>query len=136
MSYSSSLPQEIRQLCRHGKLTTPTPGIALGFVQTNLVILPYSLAFEFLLFCQRNPKACPVFDVTDVGDSEPLLIAPGADIKTDLPKYKIFHHGEFVEEVTDITKVWRDDLIGFLIGCSFSFENAMLDCGLPVRHIE
>ncbi|MDT9191026.1 MAG: putative hydro-lyase [Limnospira sp. PMC 894.15] len=133
---SYSLPHEIRQLCKDGSFTSPTPGLALGFVQANLVVLPYSLAFEFLLFCQRNPKPCPVLDVTDVGSPEPKIISPGADIRTDLPRYRVFRYGELVEETTDITPFWRNDLVAFLIGCSFSFENAMLNIGLPVRHIE
>ena len=136
MSDKAFLPQEIRQLCREEKLTTPTPGLALGFVQANLVILPYSLAFEFLLFCQRNPKPCPILDVTDLGNPEPKYIAPGADLRTDLPNYKVYSHGELIAEVTEIKKYWRDDLVGFLIGCSFSFENAILNSGLPLRHIE
>lgn len=130
------LPQEIRQLCRQKKLTTPTPGLALGYVQANLVILPHSLAFEFLLFCQRNPKPCPILDVTDVGSPEPKYIAPGADLRTDLPLYKVYRHGELIDEATDVEKYYRDDLVGFLVGCSFSFENAMLNSGLPLRHIE
>ena len=129
-------PQEIRQLCRQNQLTTPTPGLALGFVQANLVILPYFLAFEFLLFCQRNPKPCPILDVTDVGSPEPKYIAPDADIRTDLPRYKVYRHGELIDEVTEVSKYYRNDLVGFLVGCSFSFENAMLNAGLPLRHIE
>ncbi|HEY9874961.1 MAG TPA: putative hydro-lyase [Candidatus Obscuribacterales bacterium] len=125
-----------RQLCRTGELNGPTPGLAPGYVQANLVVLPYPLAFYFLLFCQRNPKPCPVLDVTDVGNPEPKIIAPGADIRTDLPRYRIFRHGELVEETTDITAFWTDDLVAFLIGCSFTFENAMINAGLPVRHIE
>ncbi|MBW4649768.1 MAG: putative hydro-lyase [Kastovskya adunca ATA6-11-RM4] len=117
-------------------LDTPTPGMALGFVQANLVVLPYSLAFEFLLFCQRNPKPCLILDVTEVGDYEPKIIAPGADIRTDLPRYRVFRHGELVEEITDISSFWRSDLVAFLVGCSFYFENAMLNSGLPVRHVE
>lgn len=130
-----TLPSDIRRLCRDGALDSPTPGLALGYVQANLVVLPYDLAFEFLLFCQRNPKPCPILDVTEVGDFEPKLIAPGADIRTDLPRYRIFRRGELVEEVTDIKSYWRSDLVAFLIGCSFSFENAMLNSELPVRHI-
>jgi uncharacterized protein YcsI (UPF0317 family) len=135
LNFDSS-PVKIRQLCREGKLETQTSGLALGFVQANLVVLPYSLAFEFLLFCQRNPKSCPILDVTEVGNPEPKIIAPGADIRTDLPLYRIFRHGELVEETTDIKAFWRTDLVAFLIGCSFSFENAMLNSKLPVRHIE
>lgn len=132
----TATPAKIRQLCREAKLTTPTPGLAPGFVQANLVILPDVLAFDFLLFCHRNSKACPILDVTEIGDPEPKIIAPGADLRTDLPRYKIFRQGQFVEDTTDIRAVWRQDLVAFLIGCSFSFENAMLTAGLPVRHIE
>lgn len=132
----STLPAKIRQHCRAGQLNAPTPGLAPGYVQANLVVLPCDLAFEFLLFCQRNPKSCPVLDVTNVGDPEPKRIASGADIRTDLPRYRIFCQGQFIEETTDITAFWRDDLVAFLIGCSFSFETAMLNAGLPVRHLE
>lgn len=128
-------PAEVRQRCRNGLLDTPTTGLALGYVQANLVILPTAWAFEFLLFCQRNPKACPVLDVTDAGDPEPKLLAPGADLRTDLPRYRVLQNGIWTE-ATEIRSLWRDDLVGFLIGCSFSFENAMLKAGLPVRHIE
>ncbi len=127
---------EIRQLCRESKFTAPTPGLAPGFVQANLVILPDDWAFEFLLFCQRNPKACPILDVTEIGSPEPKLIAPGSDLRTDLPRYKIFRQGQFWEETTDIRAFWHQNLVAFLIGCSFSFENAMIAAGLPVRHIE
>jgi uncharacterized protein YcsI (UPF0317 family) len=126
---------EVRQRCRDGVLKAPTPGLAPGYAQANLVVLPHDLAFEFLLFCQRNPKPCPILDVTEVGTFEPKLIAPGADIRTDLPRYRVFRRGELVEEVTDIKSYWRSDLVAFLIGCSFSFENAMLNAELPVRHI-
>lgn len=136
MSHQTLQAQEIRQLCRESKLTTPTTRLALGYVQANLVILPYSLAFEFLLFCQRNPKPCPILDVTDVGSTEPKYIAPGADIRTDLPCYKVYRHGELIDEVTDVREYYRQDLVGFLVGCSFSFENAMLNSGLPLRHLE
>jgi uncharacterized protein YcsI (UPF0317 family) len=129
-------PTEIRKRCRSGQFTTPTPGLAPGYVQANLVVLPASLAFEFLVFCQRNPKPCPVLDVTEVGDPEPRLLPIGADIRTDLPRYRIFEQGQMVAETTDIRQFWRDDLVAFLIGCSFSFENAMLNAGLPVRHIQ
>lgn len=129
-------PAEIRQLCRDGKFTGVTAGLAPGYVQANLVVLPKSLAFDFLLFCQRNPKPCPVLDVTDEGNPEPRSIAPGADICTDLPLYRIYRKGKLVEETADIRSFWREDSVGFLIGCSFTFERAMLVAGLPVRHIE
>lgn len=128
--------KEIRQLCRQGKFQSPTPGFASGYVQANLVVLPKSVAFDFLLFCHRNPKPCPLLDVTEVGDAEPRMVAPGSDLRTDLPRYRVFRHGELIEEVTDIKQLWRDDFVAFLIGCSFSFETALLSAGVPVRHIE
>ncbi len=127
---------EVRAACRAGTLTSPTPGLAMGSVQANLVILPRDWAFDFLLFCQRNPRPCPILDVTDAGDPEPRAVAPGADLRTDLPAYRIWKDGELVAEPTDIRNHWRDDLVAFLIGCSFTFENALLEAGIPVRHIE
>lgn len=135
MLTNTMTPAEVRQRCRDGLLNTPTTGLALGYVQTNLVILPAAWAFEFLVFCQRNPKACPVLDVTEVGNPEPKQLAPGADLRTDLPRYRILQNGRWTE-ATEIRSLWRDDLVSFLIGCSFSFENAMLNAGLPVRHLE
>jgi len=133
---SFSSPVAVRNLARSGEWVEPTPGLAPGYVQANLVVLPQALAFDFLLFCQRNPKPCPILDVTDVGEAEPRKVAPGADLRTDVPRYRVFQHGELVEETVDIRSVWRDDLVAFLIGCSFTFEAAMLRAGLPVRHIE
>ncbi len=127
---------EVRRLARRSELQTPTPGLALGFVQANLVLVPRELAFDFLLFCQRNPKPCPVLDVTEPGDPEPRLVAPGADLRTDLPRYRIYQHGELTDEPTDLQRYWRDDMVGFLLGCSFTFENALLQAGVPVRHVE
>jgi uncharacterized protein YcsI (UPF0317 family) len=127
---------EVRQAAREGALTGPTPGLARGYVQANLVVVPRELAFDFLLFCQRNPKPCPVLDVTESGSPEPALIAPGADICTDLPRYCVYRDGECVDQPTDLRKWWRHDLVAFLLGCSFTFENALLKAGLPVRHVE
>ncbi|NCJ06130.1 putative hydro-lyase [Synechococcales cyanobacterium C] len=132
----NTLPSEIRQACRDGTLDTPTPGLAPGYVQANLVVLPQSYAYDFLLFCQLNPKPCPLLDVTDRGNPEPKRIAPNADIRTDLPRYQVFRKGEWVEETKNISAHWQGDLVAFLIGCSFSFEAAMLNAGLTVRHIE
>src|SRR5689334_18775948 len=126
----------VRQACRTGALTGPTPGLALGFVQANLVILPREHAFDFLLFCQRNPKPCPLLDVTEPGDPEPRGVAPGADLRTDLPAYRVWRNGELVNEPTDVRPLWRDDFVAFVIGCSFTFESALLEARLPVRHIE
>ena len=127
---------EVRRAARQGELTGPTPGLARGYVQANLVVVPKDIAFDFLLFCQRNPKPCPVLDVTDPGNPEPALIAPGADLRTDLPRYCVYQHGQLVDEPTDLHAWWRDDLVAFLLGCSFTFENALLNTGIPVRHIE
>jgi uncharacterized protein YcsI (UPF0317 family) len=129
-------PRDVRRQIREGKWRKPTAGLAPGYVQTNLVILPHDLAFDFLLFAQRNPKPCPVLEVTDVGSSEPKITAPGADLRTDTPKYCIYRHGKLADEVADLTSVWRDDLVSFLLGCSFTFESALLQAGVPVRHIE
>jgi uncharacterized protein YcsI (UPF0317 family) len=127
---------EVRRRAARGELTGPTAGMALGYVQANLVIVPRELAFDFLLFCQRNPKPCPLLDVTEVGSAEPRLVAPGADLRTDLPGYRVYQNGALVDEPCDLHAWWRDDLVGFLIGCSFTFENALLQAGLPVRHLE
>ncbi len=127
---------EVRQRARRGELAGPTPGLAPGYVQANLVVVPRELAFDFLLFCQRNPKPCPLLDVTEVGSAEPRLVAPAADLRTDLPRYCVYRHGERIDEPTDLNAWWRDDLVAFLLGCSFTFKNALLQAGLPVRHLE
>src|SRR5438445_6874953 len=124
---------EVRTAIRDGQWRKPTTGIALGYVQANLVAVPRDLAFDFLLFCQRNPKPCPLLDVTEPGNPEPKAIAAGADLRTDLPRYRVYRHGQLVDEPTDLHGCWREDLVAFLIGCSFTFENALLQAGLPVR---
>jgi uncharacterized protein YcsI (UPF0317 family) len=128
--------QAVRSAVREGTITGPTAGMALGYAQANVVIVPRDLAFDFLLFCQRNPKPCPLLDVTEPGSAEPCAVAPGADLRHDVPRYRVWRRGELAEEPTDIEHLWRDDLVGFLLGCSFTFEAAMLRAGLPVRHIE
>jgi uncharacterized protein YcsI (UPF0317 family) len=127
---------ELRRRARSGQWSGPTPGLALGHVQANLVIVPRELAFDFLLFCHRNPKPCPLLDVTETGSPEPKLVAPGADLRTDIPRYRVYKNGELIEEPHDLGRWWRDDLVGFLLGCSFTFESALLQAGVPVRHIE
>ncbi len=133
---AEALPGEIRRLIRRGKWTRPTAGLAPGYTQTNVVILPREYAFEFLLFCQLNPKPCPVLAVTEEGCPHPDQVAREADLRTDLPKYRIYRHGNLATEVTEITDVWRDDLVTFLLGCSYTFEAALLAAGIPVRHLE
>src|SRR5436190_2896587 len=127
---------DIRRDARSGELTGPTPGLALGYVQANVVVVPRDWAYDFLLFCQRNPKPCPLLDVTEAGDPTPKGIAADADVRTDVSQYRVFRNGELVDEPTDVTGYWRPDLVAFLIGCSFTFENALLSAGVPVRHIE
>ena len=128
-------PQQLRRLIRDRKWTTPTSGAASGYLQANLVMLPTEEAFNFLLFCVRNPKPCPILDVLEPGQVEPI-IAPGADLRRDLPRYKIFEKGEFNSEVEDVSDYFNDNMVSFLLGCSFSFENAMLAAGLPIRNME
>lgn len=134
--YTQLRPFELRELFRMNELVRPTAGLAQGFTQANVVILKKSLAFDFLLFCNRNPKPCPVLDVTEVGSPVPRMVAPTADLRTDLPKYRIYKQGQLVEEVQNITSYWEEDMVGFLLGCSFTFEQALLHNGIPIRHIE
>lgn len=127
---------QARAAIREGTYASHTSGIARDHVQGNVVVLPQSLAGDFLRYCQRNPKPCPLLAVSEAGD--PMLPKLGADIdiRTDVPRYRVWRHGELVDEPTDIRALWRDDLVTFVIGCSFSFEQALLDAGLSMRHID
>jgi len=136
MAIDSRHPREIRAEIRSGKLAGVTAGLARGFVQANLAALPREQAYDFLLFCQRNPRPCPLLEVTEPGSPEPHGVAPGADLRTDLPRYRIYTDGQLADEVTDATPYWRGDLVAFLIGCSFTFEWALLDAGIPLWHME
>jgi uncharacterized protein YcsI (UPF0317 family) len=118
---------------REGRHRTTTRGLALGYVQCNLVILPQALAGEFLLYCQRNSRACPVLEVTDPGSFEPKQLAPGADLRTDVPKYAIYRHGVRQDDRTDIADLWRDDFVTFLIGSGISFDQALQRAGVPTH---
>ena len=131
-------PADARAAIRRGEITGPTTGFCAGYAQGNLVVLPKDLAWDFLLFCQRNPKACPLLEVADAGQRSFARFAPGSDIATDLPRYRVYRDGELVAEPTDVTEYFdaRDDLVSFLIGCSFSFESALLEADIPVRQIE
>jgi uncharacterized protein YcsI (UPF0317 family) len=127
-------PDELRQKIRAGEHIGNTSGSAPGFVQCNIVILPSDAAAAFLRFCQLNPKPCPLIAMGEPGD--PTLPALGEiDIRTDVPSYRVFRNGELAEEVTDIASLWRDDLVTFALGCSFSFEEALLADGLEIRNI-
>jgi uncharacterized protein YcsI (UPF0317 family) len=135
ISMNLVLPKDLRMLCRAGEFSGPTSGVAQGYVQTNMMIVPREYAFDFLLFCQRNPKPCPLVEVLEPGQVTPRC-APGSDIRTDLPGYRIYEDGQLVQEVADVLPYWRDDLVTFLIGCSFSFERALIDGGIPLRHVD
>ena len=130
------IPAAVRNLVRTGQWRGVTSGVAPGYVQANLAILPRELAFDFLLFCQRNPRPCPLLEVIEAGEVEPALTAAGSDIRTDIPGYRIYENGQFTAEVTSLVDHWRDDLVSFLLGCSFSFESAMTAVGIPLRHQE
>lgn len=131
---ATSTPAQARRRYREG-LTAPTSGWATGFTQANLVVLPKDWAFDMLLFGQRNPRPVPLLDVTEPGATDTVL-APDADLRTDLPLYRVWRDGVLVDEPTDVTDLWRDDLVTFLIGCSFSFEAALMNAGVPLRNID
>jgi uncharacterized protein YcsI (UPF0317 family) len=134
-AWDPSDPRAARRAIRAGQHTKHTAGIAPGYVQGNLCILPKDWADEFLLFCHRNPKPCPLLAVSDPGDPRLPSLAEDLDIRTDVPGYRVFRDGAFVEERTDIGDLWRNDLITFVLGCSFSFEEALLEAGVPLKHI-
>jgi uncharacterized protein YcsI (UPF0317 family) len=129
-------PAEARAMMRAGRWTGVTAGLAPGFAQANLVVLPRSLAYDFWLFCVRNPKPCPLLDVTDAGLPVPRLAAPDADLRTDLPRYRVYRDGELVDEPLSIERYWTGDLVAFLLGCSFTFEHGLIAAGIPLRHVE
>ena len=136
MDYTKLSPSAMRELIRRGEWTGQTSGLCPGYAQANLVVLPAEYAYDFLLFAQRNPKACPLLEVTDTGSRLLKEIAPGADIATDIPRYRVYRDGVLAEELTDVSDLWREDLVSFLIGCSFSFEGDLLAADVPVRQIE
>lgn len=127
-------PDEARARFREG-LRVPTSGWLPGYVQANLIAVPREYAYDVLLFAHRNPKPCPILDVSDAGSPHTVL-APGADLRTDLPAYRVFRDGELTDEVSDVSAFWRDDLVTFLIGCSFSFDGPLAEAGIIPRHVE
>ena len=130
-----SVAQNFRSLCRSGAHAEHTAGAAPGFVQCNLVALPKVHALDFMLFALRNPRSCPLLAVTEPGDPHPV-IAPSADLRTDVPKYAVWRHGVLDAHVHDASEVWSDDMVGFLLGCSFTWEDRLAEAGLCPRHIE
>ncbi len=135
-SLRNTHPRELRRLIRDGVWRSHTMGLAEGHVQANVAILPRHLAYDFLVFCQRNPKPCPVLAVTDPGVPEVRDLAPGSDLRTDVPRYRVFRDGECVAEAEDVRAEWREDLVGFLLGCSATFERALLQANIYLRHLE
>lgn len=129
-------PKELRALISKNEFNKPTSGVCANYVQANLAILPKSDAYDFLLFCQRNPKPCPLIEVLDAGEYLTKICANNADIRTSIPKYRIYKKGELVDEVSDIINYFKDDYVSFLMGCSFSFETALINHKIPLRHIE
>jgi uncharacterized protein YcsI (UPF0317 family) len=136
MEFAKLPPRDLRALIREGKITKHTSGMCEGYAQANLAVLPSEYAYDFLLFAQRNPKSCPVLEVADRGSRFLKTIAPGADIAKDIPKYRVYQNGVLEGEYTDVSGLWRDDFVSFLIGCSFSFESELIASDIPVRHIE
>jgi uncharacterized protein YcsI (UPF0317 family) len=135
-SWDASSPRTARQPIRSGAYTGYTAGIVPGFVQANICILPIKWAEDFLLYCQRNPRPCPLLARSDLGDPRLPTLSDDLDIRTDVPRYHIFRNGAFVEEVTDIRSYWRDDLVTFALGCSFSFEEALQEAGVRLKFLE
>lgn len=127
-------PEAVRQACRQGTLTSATAGMAAGFVQTNLIIVPERVADDFAQFCHKNPVPCPLIERLAVGAWQPKC-APSADIRTDLPGYRLYQHGRLMGEYPNIVELWQADLVAFLLGCSFSFEEALIHAGIPLRHV-
>jgi uncharacterized protein YcsI (UPF0317 family) len=126
---------DVRRECRAGQFVGQTSGLAPGYVQGNLAILPWDWATDFLRFCQANPKPCPLLGMSETGSPEVPTLGVDLDIRTDLPRYRVWQDGELVASPTDLESIWRDDLVSFVIGCSFSFEEALMENGIPIRHI-
>jgi uncharacterized protein YcsI (UPF0317 family) len=128
-------PAELRLASRSGVFRAPTSGHAPGRIQANLMIVPKANALDFMLFAQRNPKPCPLIEVLNAGEVEPGC-APGANIATDIPGYRVYRYGELVEERDEAMSMWQPDFVSFLIGCSFSFESALIKAGVALRHVD
>lgn len=133
--YQNYLPKDVRALIAQEKITSQTSGMCSGYAQGNLCILQKKYAYDFLLFCQRNPKSCPLLEVTDTGERILKTCAPGSDIATDIPKYRVWQNGTMIAEPLNVKDFWRDDLVSFIIGCSFSFESLLMENGIDVRNI-
>lgn len=129
-------PRELRRAIRTGKHSTHTAGLAPGYVQGNVCILPQEYAEDFLAFCQRNPKPCPLLCASRPGEAHLPALGADLDIRTDVPRYRVFRDGVLTGEVSDLRELWRSDLVTFVLGCSFSFEEALMEARLPLRYVE
>jgi uncharacterized protein YcsI (UPF0317 family) len=129
-------PRDVRRAVRAGRHRAHTAGLAPGYVQGNVCILPREYAEEFRLFCERNPKPCPLLAQSAPGDPRLPALAEDLDIRTDVPRYRVFRDGVLEDEVTTLDNLWRDDLVTFILGCSFSFEEALMAAGLRLRYVE
>ncbi|WP_299360822.1 putative hydro-lyase [uncultured Paracoccus sp.] len=127
-------PRQLRALIRAGRFDGPTAGVGGDALQGNLVILPQEDAADFLRYCQQNPRPCPLLAVGAPGDPSLPTLGDGIDLRHDLPRYRVWRNGNLVGEPTDVADLWRDDLVSFVLGCSFSFEDALTRAGIPVRH--
>ncbi|GAB5361845.1 hypothetical protein AAMO2058_000747700 [Amorphochlora amoebiformis] len=130
-----SIAIEFRRKVRKGNHTTQTSGEAPGFVQANFVALPQDMAYHFLLYCLKNPRPCPILAVVDSGSHSPGIIAPTGDVRTDIPKYNVYRHGELTETLSNIEHLWTEDMVGFLLGCSFSWEDHLKTQGLTPKNV-
>jgi len=133
---ASSSATDVRHAVRRGDWDTHTSGLAAHHVQANLVILPADLAEDFQRYCERNPIACPLLAVSLPGDGRLPTLGADLDVRSDVPRYHLWRDGECVAELTDLRDVWRDDLVTFALGCSFTFEHALLAAGIPLRHVQ
>ncbi len=127
--------RDVRLAARAGALTGPTAGLAPGYVQGNLVVVPAGVAEDFAEFCRRNPKPCPMIGVSARGVPHVPELGPDIDLRTDLPRYRVWRDGVLADETGDISRLWRDDLVAFVLGCSFTFEEALIADGIPLKHL-
>lgn len=135
-SLEHAKPEAVRRLIRGGEWKKPTVGLAQGYVQANILILPKEKAYDFMLFCLRNPKPCTLLEVLDAGSPMPKITCSNSDIRYDLNKYRIYKQGRLECEVDHIADYWREDFVSFILGCSFTFENALIKSGVEMRHVQ
>lgn len=136
VSVAELAPAQARARIRDGELTGPTAGFCLGYQQANLVALPAALADDFEAFCRANPDPCPLLARTEPGDPQVPGLARDADLRTDLPRYRVLESGLEVTTPAEVLEAWRQDTVAFLLGCSLGFESALLEAGVPLRHVQ